>query len=173
MRKATFLKHINNLEAEDLRSELMMLFSKVKAVPEYYKMELGSAEDRQKMYAKAKQEIAKKFATKSYRKPRRPRIQKVYKMLKDVNDKSVFQHEMIDIYLFTSETAWGFMDDYEFDSTPLHNIIIKTYKNALNLIMQSRMEEDFKERAQTLIKAMRYHRDLQNALEDIFDEVYH
>jgi len=173
MRKATFLKHINNLEAEDLRSELMMLFSKVKAVPEYYKMELGNAEDRKKMYEKAKQEIAKKFATKSYRKPRRPRIQKAYKLLKEIHDKSIFQHELIDVYLYTAETAWAFMDDYEFYSTPLQNIIIKSYKNALELILQSRMEDDFKERAEAIIQSIRYQRDIQHALEDLFDKVYH
>jgi hypothetical protein len=82
MRKSSFIKHINQLEEEDLRSELLMLFSKVKGVSEFYKMELGSEADRKKLYDKAKKDIASKFATKSYRRPRRPRIQKTYKILK-------------------------------------------------------------------------------------------
>lgn len=172
MRKSTFQKHINNLEEEDLRAELMMLFDKVKAVGQFYKMELGNEADRKKMYDKSKKEIASKFATKSFRKPRRPRIQKAYKILKDIKEQAVFQHELIDIYLFTTETAWSFMDDYEFYSTPLHNMIVNSYKNALELIKISRMEDDFKERSEKMVLSVKYHRDLQNELKSIFSRVY-
>ena len=172
MRKSSFVKHINQLEEEDLRSELLMLFTKVKAVSEYYKMELGSEEDRKRLYEKAKKDIASKFATKSYRRPRRPRIQKAYKILSEVKSKSVFDYEMIDVYLFTCEKAVEFVWEYEFASTPVFNMIAKTYDMALSLIKISNMEEEYRERSENILVEITFDRELNSKITETYRNVY-
>lgn len=152
MRKSSFIKHIQQLGEEDLREELTMLFTKVKAVSEFYRMELGTESDRKKLYDKAKANIKSKFATKSYRKPRRPRVQKVNLLLRELKDKAIFDYEMIDIYLFTCETALEFCSEYEFHSIPVSNIIINTYDNAIKLISYNSMDSDYKDRCAKIIK---------------------
>lgn len=172
MRKSSFIKHINQLGEEDLRSELLMLFNKVKEVPEYYKMELGTEADRKRLYDKAKKNIASKFVTKSYRRPRRPRVQKVNQILSETKAKSIFDYDMIDIYLFTCETAVEFVWEYEFASTPVFNMIGKTYESALSLIKLNNMEDDYHDRCETLVSKIKFDRFLWDEMETMYTNVY-
>jgi len=171
MRKSSFQKHIKQLNEEDLRSELMMLFSKVKEVSEYYKMELGTSADRQKMYDKAKKEITAKFATKSYRRPRRPRIQKINLIIRSTEGKSVIDYEMIDVYLHTVETAINFMIDYRFKSTPVDNIILKLFPKAYALIERSLLGDEYNERCENIMSSLYFdgplHAEVSDAVEDL------
>jgi len=169
VRKSTFIKHINQLDAEDLRTELTQLYTKLDAVKKFYKLELGSEEDRTKLYAKAKQNIASKYATKSFRKPRRPRIQKINAILRNLKKEAIFSYEMIDIYLFTTETAVEFMDSYDFYSQPLHNNIISSFTEAVKLIKENRMVSQYDERCLSIIKKTRFFRDLKHELEDQYE----
>ena len=163
MRKSSFIKHIQQLGEEDLRDELTMLFTKVKGVSEFYKMELGTEADRKKLYDQAKANIRSKFATKSYRRPRKPRVQKVNTLLKELKDKAIFDYEMIDIYLFTCETALEFCSEYQFLSVPVSNIIINTYDKAINLISHNNMDSGYKDRCAKITK-MIYFDDHLNTL---------
>ena len=172
MRKSSFVKHINQLGEEDLRSELLMLFNKVKEVPEFYKMELGTEADRKRLYDKAKKNIASKFATKSYRRPRRPRVQKVNQILSETKSKSIFDYDMIDMYLFTCETAVEFVWEYEFVSTPVFNVIRKTYDSALSLIKLNNMESDYADRCKTLVSKIKFDGYLQAEMDTIYINVY-
>jgi len=156
MRKSTFIKHIKQLGEDELREELLTLFTKVTAVSQYYKMELGSAEERQKTYEKAKLDIESKYKTKSYRKPRRPRIQKIKKIISELNKVTVLNYEMIDIHLFNSECAVKFHNEYDFYSTPLFNTILQSFESALDLITQNKMEDIYKERCQKIVNSCDY-----------------
>ena len=171
MRKAQFKKHIEQLDEEGLRSELMLLFEKVKEVKTFYKMELGSEKDRSKMYAKAKKEIEAKYKTKSYRKPRRPRIQKINKIIKDIREKTVFEHEMIDIYLHNAECAVRFMDTYEYYSTPLVNTIRNSYGSAITIITSMKLNGDYIERCEKILGSIYFDRQLKQELQKQFEHL--
>ncbi len=172
MRKSTFLKHINQLEEAELRDELSLLYDKVEEVRKYFAMELGSEVDRQKRYEKVKLNIKSKYATKSYRKPRRPRIQKIYKIIADVSKTSVFDFEMIDIYLFNAEEGVNFLNGYNYYSTPLFNSICGSFEKALSLINANGMEADFQIRCQSLINKARRNREIYNLLSEQYDKVF-
>ena len=58
MKRSSFIKHINHLDEEELREELLLLFSKLDDVKKFYALELGTDEERQKIYAKAKKIIS-------------------------------------------------------------------------------------------------------------------
>lgn len=172
MRKSAFTKHIGHLEKEELIEELLMLFDRIPEVKEFYKMELGSEGERQKTYAKAKKDIEAKFRTKSFRKPRRPRIQKVRKLLSELKKKSVFEHELIDIYLHTSEVALDFSITYNFNSTPVFNIIKDTFKSANDIVLYQKMQQEYKERCYIILRNSHLYYGLHNELLPIFEKVY-
>jgi len=172
MHRSTFLKHIKNLEEEDLRQELKMLYDKVKAVKQFYTMEIGSTKDREKKYTKAKEEITAKFKTKSYRKPRRPRIQKINKIVSELNKISVFNYEMIDVYLFCAETGLKFMREYNFESTPVNNLICKSFQKAILLIDTNRMKDEFEDRCTMILNDANYYWQIKGELENAFQTVY-
>jgi len=172
MRRSTFLKHINSISEEDLRDELLQLFNKVPEVKAFYSLELGSEKDRQKIYDKAKESIKVKYRTKSYRKPRRPRIQKINTILKELETKAVFQWEMIDIYLFNAEQGLLFMKTYKFYSDPLKNTIINSLKKAIPLIEESLFQEKFKDRVEAMVSLKIYDFGLRQQMISTIRKVY-
>ncbi|NNF20440.1 MAG: hypothetical protein HKN67_00740 [Saprospiraceae bacterium] len=172
MRKSVFQKHLDQLDEESLREELKTLYGKIDAVRKHYAMELGSQKDRKRHFEKAKKEIQAKYATKSYRRPRRPRIQKIYKIISDVRKTSVFEFEMIDIYLFNAEEGINFMNRYRYYSAPLFNSISKTFVKALELIQSNMMHDEYKARVEKIRDDSIRDRELFNLLKTEIDKVY-
>ena len=158
MRKSQFKKHLDQLNEDELKDELLRLFQNVKEVKAYYDMELGSEEERKKLYLKAKTNIESKYATKSYRRPRRPRIQKINAILAEMNRKSIFQHEMVDLYLFDVETAVGFARKYNFYSNVLSNHIISVFEKACHILQEDiSIQGAYRERCDEILDAIMYY----------------
>jgi len=155
------------LEEDELREELLRIYTKLDEVKRFYKMDMGSEKDRAKIFEKAKKEIAKKYLTKSYRKPRRPRIQKVNKILSDTRKSAILDYEMIDIYLFTCETALGFMDEYQFYSDVLVNNICSTYEKGMKLIKENLMDEEFADRVEAIKEKSKISREVSKRIKEI------
>lgn len=172
MRKSRFIKHLEQLTEEELREEMMLLYDKVDDVKTFYSMELGTADERVKLYDRAKKDITSKYATKSYRKPRRPRIQKINKILADMKKKSVFSHEILDLYLFDVETAITFMREYDFFSLVLAKHIIKVYEMAIRIIQDLKLESEFEERCSKILASTYFSPGIHIDLEDLYDECF-
>jgi ribosome-associated toxin RatA of RatAB toxin-antitoxin module len=160
MRKSDLIRHLQQLSEDELRQEITTLFDAISDVKSYYSMELGTETQRLKLYNNAKIEIAKKFLTKSKRRPRRPRIQKLNLLLRNLESSSVFPHEMIDIYLYACECAINFKIDYNFKSVPLDNTIIKNFEKALDQIVRSRLKEEYQDRCNSLWDQISYYEEL-------------
>lgn len=172
MRKSQFTSHLERLEEAELRDELMRLYEKIPEVRTHYKMELGSESDRAKVFAAAKKEIEAKYKTKSLRKPRRPRIQKVRNVLSDLSKKAVFNYEMIDVYLFDVECALNFARKYDYFSQVLFNNINNSFSKAIDLIEQNLMADEYKTRCMKILELSRYIRELYNELKFVSAKVY-
>lgn len=167
MRLNSFKKFLDSLNEDELKDEMMRLYTKIEEVKTFYKMDLGSDKDRKKVFDKAKKLIAKKYVTKSYRKPRRPRIQKVNKILSETRKSTILDYEMIDIYLFTAETAVEFMREYDFHSDPLTNNICNCFEKAQNLIKDNLMEDEFAERVAAIREKGKYSREVRVRLKEL------
>lgn len=172
MRRSTFEKHIHSLNEEELREELLQLFKKVKDVKSFYAMELGSEKDRKKLYEHAKASIVSKYKTKSFRKPRRPRIQKINALLKEMERSAIFNWEMIDLYLFNVEKGIEFMRVYSFYSEPLRNTIINSLNKALGLIEESLFHEECNERVEAIVVQRIFQFSLQTEVVEAIRKVY-
>lgn len=151
MRISTFKKFLDSLSEESLKQELLDLYTKNKEVKTYYLMELGTEEDRKKIYDRAKKAIQSKFKTKSYRKPKRPRISKVNAILKDLHSLSIFKDEMADLYLYNCEVALHFMEEYYYYSEPVVNNIYKSFEAACKLIQADMTEDHFEKRCNHIV----------------------
>jgi len=75
---------------------------------------------------------------------------------------------MIDIYLFTCETALGFMDEYRFYSDVLVNNICGTFEKGIKLIKENLMEDDFAERVEAIREKSKIEREVRNRIREIF-----
>ncbi len=170
MRRSDFIKHLSLLTEEELQEEMKTLFSKVKEVRTYYSLELGSDEDRRKIYETAKKEIAAKYVTKSYRRPRRPRIQKVNAILSKLKKEAIFPFEVIDIYLFNVEAAINFMHKYYYDSRPLRNTITTSFAKAIELIVLEKMEDQYKDRCENILNSKGVFIELRYELTKVYNK---
>lgn len=168
MRKSDFTKFINSLEEEELRAELSLLFDKVKAVKDHYGMELGSTKDRSRIFANAKKSVTRYYATKSYRKPKAPRIRYIQSLLKEMNHLSIFKHEMADLYLFDVETALDFMKKYYFTSTSVNNNLEKSFISACEIIQDGNYQSMFADRVETIMAHASRNRDIYWTFNKIF-----
>lgn len=151
MRKSVFTHHLSQLSEEELREELTHLYDKVEEVKSYYRIELGSDVDRGKWVASIKKQVASCFITRSRRKPRRPRIKKMQSLLKEASKKSIYDHELADIFIDATEQASGFMSSYNFYSETLHNNILKTFRKSLQLAKMSLSIDDYNPRIQMIV----------------------
>lgn len=172
MRRSTFIKHIKQIEEEELREELLTLYTQIPEVKAHYAMELGSDKDRQKVYEKAKASIISKYKTKSRRRPRRPRIQKINTLLKEMERSSVLPYEMIDLYLFNAEQGLSFMNAYKFYSDPLRNTILKSLEKALALIEDALFQDQYRDRMELLITIRIYDYFMQKEVVNMVRKVY-
>lgn len=172
MRKSTFLKHINTISEEELRDELLQLFTKIPEVKAFYALELGDEKVRQKLYAKAKDSIKAKYKTKSYRRPRRPRVQKINTLLKELEKSAVFQWELIDVYLFNVEQGLSFMNNYRFYSEPVKNTVVNSLEKALSLIEESLFQEQYKDRVEALVLFKIYDYKMRHKVMQLIRNIY-
>ncbi|MFT4566998.1 MAG: hypothetical protein ACI9FN_001961 [Saprospiraceae bacterium] len=173
MRKSQFIKHLEELNEDDLRDELLQLYKQVPEVKTYYSMELGTEKERKKLYDRTKKEIIAKYATKSFRRPRRPRIQKINLILAEMKRKSIFAHEMADLYLFDVEEAISFSRKYQFYSDVLSNHVIKTFTEACRIIQEQVLHDTYKERCESVLSNVLYYPTIHMDLEPIFDTTFH
>lgn len=172
MRKGDLIKHLEQLSEDDLREEVLHLYDKVDGVKAYYKLELGSTKDRAKIYEKAKKDIASKFATRSLKKPRRPRIQKLNLLLGQLDKAAIFPHEMIDIYLYTCECAVEFKRRHLFKSQPLDNVIISSFDQAIGRIIGASLKDEYLDRCSDLAERIKFFDHLNEALLHSFVDLF-
>lgn len=145
MRKSTFRKHLEQLDEQDLKDELNALYDRFEVIRTYYGLELGSDKDRSKLLNKAKKAVAAKYATKSKRRPRRPRIQKANAVIKQAAAQMIFEEDKVALYAFAARTGAAFCIDYNFHSEVLYRNIAKNFGRALDLMRLGRYEPQFED----------------------------
>jgi hypothetical protein len=171
MRKSSFIKHLQELNEEELRKELELLYSKIPEVKQFYSMELGSEKDRNKLYEKTKKEIKAKYATKSLRKPRRPRIQKINKLLSEMERLSIFSSDMIELHLFNVEEGLRFAISYSFSSVPLNNCIINSFEKAVQSIVESKLDETYRDKCKSFVERSILHYPVYHRMKSAFEQI--
>ena len=95
--KSAFSKYISQLEPEELTQELEKLFVRIPDVKTYYSMELGSEDKRKKFYDKGLSKVGACFFRRGKGKAS-PRVQKLNTVIKNIENYSVFEHEIIKFY---------------------------------------------------------------------------
>ena len=172
MRRSVFNKHIEQLSEEELKDEIQVLYDKIPEVKSFYALELGDDKERSKIYDKAKQSIHAKYKTKSFRKPRRPRIQKINRLLTELEKNATYNWDMIDVYLYNVEQGLNFMKVYSFYSEPLRNTIINSLEKALLLIEDALFHSQYKERIESLISTKIFDWGVHRTVVEMIRKVY-
>lgn len=146
MRKTTFIKYLENASEEELSDELQTLYSKYPEIKEHYTMELGTSEDRKKIYDKAKKKLFKLYER--YR--TRARQTKANAIIKNIERISVFDHELADFYLYHAEQCIDWLRYMTIDPVVWRHFISSLTKG-LELVLKSMSEDDFRDRIYRIV----------------------
>jgi len=173
MSKALLNKHLKELNIEELKYEIMGLYGKLPGVREHYVLELGSEQARKRIYTRIKKDITSKYATRSRRRPRNPRIQKINGIISKIEKAIIFKFELVDIYLHDVECALQFVVHHYYYSSVLYNHIYTIFQKAVILIQEEQVHDMYKDRCQLILDRstvmMEIHLDLNKLFNQCFD----
>ncbi len=172
MQKSKFTKYIRSLTEEELLVELETLYTYSPDVKQFYVMELGSEKDRKRVYDNIKKDIESKYATRSLRRPRKPRISKIRAILRNLERQKSFTYELGDVFLFNVECATEYVKKHWILTDPLRNIILETYEKACLNIRDALMEEEHMDRINQCLVNMRRQPSTAIEMEKIRDKIF-
>ena len=146
------------------------LYKTLKEVKQHYQMELGGDEERRKIVDKAKKDIFNLYFIRA--KPRkRPRIAKIKIILKELKKLSVFSHETIDLFLYTTETCHEYLSRRRSTTSATYNSCVDCYQQALQLI-DTGLHNDFKDRCKKIASKAARISELDGMLTELYDETF-
>lgn len=150
----------------ELKEELDKLYTKYKAIKEYYAMELGTLDDRKKLLDKTKKSISRLYE----RRKTRSRLSKVNALLKEISLISIFDHELADVYIHHVECAASHINYYGLQREADANHLANSFKRAVDLITSSQTKEENAPRLEKVLDRLHRFYALTNELGDYLDE---
>ena len=166
LRKTSFTKFLNSMNEEELREELDKLYTKYKAVKEYYVMELGEVEDRKKLLERAKNSISRLYE----RRKTRSRLSKVNAILKNMSAISIFDHELADVFIHHVECATSHINYYGLRRDADANHLATSFKKSVDLITSSQTRDENAPRLEKVLDRLHRFYMLTNELGEYLDE---
>lgn len=168
MSRSAFRKFIATLSEEDLRNELQLLYTKIKQVKTHYSMELGETLDRKKIYDKVKKEIYNLFYIRGLPR-RRPRIQKIKTLIKELNKNAVFNHETADLYIYASRTGLDYLLLRPNTTKAAFNNCIENFSKGCDLVSAYSLEDDFLESCKSIVLDAKKIYMIKHEIQEIYD----
>ena len=128
--KKDFNKLLKQLDAEELRDELLNLYDRFNVVKEYYKLELsGNTKAVLDNYKKA---LRKSFFTGRRRINRRGRSE-AKKVLKAFAEISIHPKDLVDLYFYRAEVMTDAVIYYNIENDSFLTATVKAFEEALTL----------------------------------------
>ncbi len=154
------------MDEDELRKELEMLYSRYKDIKAYYNMELGSIEDRKKLIDSAKKKI-----TNLYKKRKaRSRISKTNTILQDITQISIFDHELVGVYIHYLECASDNIYYYGMRNEAQGKQVYRNFTTAVDLVISSQTQSKNIPKLQSVIRKLTDHYTLWSELSTYYDE---
>lgn len=168
--RSEFNKFVKSLTEDELRQEMKSLYATLKQVKQHYQMELGGDEERRKIFDRAKKDIYNLYFIRNI--PRkRPRIAKIKVILKELKKLSVFSHETVDLYLYTTETCLDYLSRRSYTTSATYNSCMDSYEKALEII-DTGLHEDFRDRCKKIASRGGKISELDGVLKEFYDETF-
>lgn len=146
-------KHLQELSEEELREEILRLYTTIPLVKEYFQLELG--QDPAALVTSYKQKIRRYYFPRG-RGIKRPKAAKMRELIRDFQRISPFPYDVVDLLLFQVECMVEFSTDKGFVSGGFQQTLVSRYKEALLLIQKELFKEDFMKRCQSILKDSRF-----------------
>jgi predicted metal-dependent peptidase len=170
---ADFKRFLAEMTEEELRAEMLKLFSKLDQVQGFYAQELMSESGRKAMLDEYKKKIYSQYWTRTGN-PRSVSNAEVRKIIGEFEKVSVFPTEMIDLLLYRVETMTDWASQFGGAPDADYNASSTSFEKALKLMEKNKLEAYFKDRCNSLFLTDNldywYIEDLESLYETYFPE---
>ncbi len=146
--KKHFNKLLRELDEEELREELAMLYDRFPTVKEYYRMELSGS--TKTVVDKYKKTLRKTFFTGRRRINRRGRSESK-KVLKEFAQVSIHSRDLVELYFYRAEVMVEAVDYYTIDNDSFLMATVKAFEEAMRFAEKEVMLETYKEQIIRLV----------------------
>lgn len=146
--KRDFLRLLKELDEDDLREEMKVLYERFPAIREYYKLELSA--NTGKVLEKYKAAVRKAFFTGRRRMNKRGRSASS-RVIKDFSAISIHPKDLLELHLHRVAVMIEAIKTYRVDSIPFHESTVKSFHKALRMAEKEMLLEGTREEAQRLI----------------------
>ncbi|NJC27720.1 DUF6155 family protein [Neolewinella antarctica] len=138
--KKDFNRLLKEIDADDMREELRVLYDRFPVVREYYKMELG--ESTKAVVDKYKADLRKAFFSSKRRVSRRGRSESK-KVLKAFSLVSIHPRDLVELYFYRAEVMAEAVVHYRIENDSFLLATVKAFEEALVLAEKELLIESY------------------------------
>lgn len=146
-------RHLQELSEDELRQEILRLYSNIPLVKEFYQLELNP--DVNSLVQDYKKKIHRYYFPKG-RSIKRPKAAKMRELIRNFQRISPFPFDVADLLLYQAECMIDFSEENGYISKGFQQTIVSRYKEALMLINKEMLKPDFMKRCQQILKNTRF-----------------
>jgi Family of unknown function (DUF6155) len=146
--KNVLKKHLDTLEKEEVVAEILKLYEKIKAVKDFYEMELGT--DTNAVLNEYKAKIEKQYFPK--RGYGNPKASEVRKLISDFKKIAAFEFDVVDLLIFRVEQSVKFTNAYGDIDEQFYISAEGVFEDALKLATKTASLAHIKDRALAIVK---------------------
>ena len=146
--KRDFLRLLKELDADELREEMKVLYDRFPAIREYYKLELSA--NTGAVLEKYKIAVRKSIFTGRRRMNKRGRSASS-RIVKDFAAISIHPKDLVMLHLHRVDVMIEAIKHYKVDSEPFHDSTVKSFRKALQMAEKEQLLESVRPEAQRLI----------------------
>lgn len=165
-----FKKLINEMSENDLREELLKLYTKLPLVKDFYNQDLMTEEERQVVLKSYKDKIYKQFWTPKGN-PKQPNNLQLRTLVAEFEKIAVFPYDVIDLLIYRVETTTDHANDFGGTGDANYNSAITMFKKATKLIKDNNLKSYFEDRCKTIFEADNLDYWYIEELEDLYEEM--
>ncbi len=139
-----FKKFVAQMSADDMRAELIILFSKLPQVHDYYAQELMKPEERKSVLADYKKKVYNQFWTRGGN-PRNTSNAEVRKIITEFEKVSISKKEVVELLLYRVDVTLDQANQFGGLPDGDYNAAVNAYEKALKIIIKEKLEKYFKD----------------------------
>lgn len=147
-----FKRFLAEMTEEELRAEMLKLFSKFDQVQGFYAQELMSDSGRKAMLEEYKKKIYNQYWTRTGN-PRSVNNAEVQKIIGEFEKVAVFPIEVIDLLLYHVETITDLANEFGGAPEANYKASSTSFEKALKLMAENKLEAHFKDRCGEIFEA--------------------
>jgi hypothetical protein len=152
--KLTDLKKlIAEMTEDELRLEIIKLYTKLPQVKDFYNQDLMTEEERQEVLKGYKDKIYKQFWTSGGKAHGMVNNTTVKGIISEYEKIAVFTYDVVDLLIYRVEVATDLANQYGGMQESNYNAAVTAFKKAMNLIKEHGLMSHFKLRCEGLINS--------------------